>query len=121
MSITVNHVHIKTSDPKTTAQFYIDTLGATMIGEAGANGYRVNLHGLQLNITTLIPTQHREQRYGIEHLAVCTDDYAGTVARLRAGGAEVLEELTATGGRRVGFCQTPDGVQIEIIEQGGAR
>src|SRR5262245_11101923 len=68
MSITANHVHVKTPDPKTAAQFYIDTLGATMIGEAGTNGDRVNLHGLQLNITTLIPTQHREQRYGIKLL-----------------------------------------------------
>jgi catechol 2,3-dioxygenase-like lactoylglutathione lyase family enzyme len=120
MSISVNHVHIKTPDPKATARFYIDHLGATMIGEAGANGYRVNLHGLQLNITTLIPTQHRDQRYGLEHLAVSTDDYAGTLARFRASGAAVLEELMASGGRRVGFCQAPDGVQIEIIEQVGS-
>jgi catechol 2,3-dioxygenase-like lactoylglutathione lyase family enzyme len=118
MAFTVHHVHIKTPDPKRTAQFYIDNLGATMIGEAGTNGYRVSLHGLQLNITTLIPTQHREQHHGLEHLALGTDDYPGTLARLRANGVQVLEELAAPGGRRVGFCQAPDGVQIEVIEQG---
>jgi len=117
MAIGVHHVHIKTRDPKQTMQFYVDNLGATLLADMGARGYRVSLHGLQLNITPIIDTQKREQRYGIEHLAVDTDDYAGTLAKFRASGAQVLEELPATNGRRVGFVQAPDGVQIEIIER----
>jgi catechol 2,3-dioxygenase-like lactoylglutathione lyase family enzyme len=98
-------------------QFYVDNLGATLVAEIGTRGYRVNLHGLTLNITTLIEAQSREQHYGIEHIAVDTDDYAGTLARFRASGARVLEELAPTNGRRVGFVEAPDGAQIEVIEK----
>ena len=116
MAIAVHHVHLKTRDPKQTMQFYVDNLGATLIAEAG-RGYRVNLHGLTLNITPLIDTQKREQHYGMEHIAVDTDDYTATLARLRTGGVRVLEELAPTNGRRVCFLEAPDGVQIEVIEK----
>jgi catechol 2,3-dioxygenase-like lactoylglutathione lyase family enzyme len=116
MAFGIHHVHLKTRDPKRTMQFYVDNLGATLIAEVGTRGYRVNLHGLTLNITTLIDTQSREQHYGIEHVAVDTDDYPGTLARLRANGVRVLEELVPTDGRRVCFLEAPDGAQIEVIE-----
>src|SRR5262249_31403641 len=118
MAIAVHHVHLKTRDPKQTMQFYVDNFGATLIAEVGSRGYRVNLHGLQLNITTLIDTQTREQHYGIEHVAVDTDDYPGTLARLRANGVRILEEVAAGNGRRVCFLEAPDGAQVELIEKG---
>jgi catechol 2,3-dioxygenase-like lactoylglutathione lyase family enzyme len=131
MAFGIHHLHLKTRDPKGTMQFYVDNLGATLIGEAGAHGYRVNLHGLQLNITPIMETQSREQHYGIEHIGVDTDDYTATLARLRANGVRVLEELTLTAsdlkaypwlppganGRRVCFLEAPDGAQIEVIEK----
>jgi len=117
MAFGTHHVHLKTRDPKRTMQFYLDNLGATLIAEVGPRGYRVNLHGLTLNITTLIDTQSREQHYGMEHIAVDTDDYSGTLARLRANGVRVLEELPPNNGRRVCFLEAPDGAQIEVIEK----
>jgi catechol 2,3-dioxygenase-like lactoylglutathione lyase family enzyme len=117
MAFAVHHVHLKTRDPKQTLQFYVDNLGATLLADRGPRGYQVNLHGLVLNITPLIDTQVREQHYGMEHIAVDTDDYPGTMARFRANGVRVLEELPPTNGRRVGFLQAPDGVQIEVIEK----
>ena len=117
MAIGVHHVHLKSRDPKGTMQFYVDNLGATLIAEVPGRGYRVNLHGLQLNITSLIADQTREQQYGIEHVAVDTDDYTATLAGLRARGVRILEELPPTNGRRVCFLEAPDGAQIEIIER----
>jgi len=117
MAFGTHHVHVKTRDPKQTMQFYVDNLGATLIADLGARGYRVNLHGLQLNITGLIDSQHREQHYGLEHIAVDTDDYAGTLTQLRAKGVRILEELPPNNGRRVCFLEAPDGVQIEVIEK----
>jgi catechol 2,3-dioxygenase-like lactoylglutathione lyase family enzyme len=117
MAFGTHHVHVKTRDPKQTMQFYVDNLGATLIADMGARGYRVNLHGLQLNITGLIDTQRREQHYGIEHIAVDTDDYSGALAQFRAKGVRVLEELPPNNGRRVCFLESPDGVQIEVIEK----
>ena len=40
-----------------------------------------------------------------------------TLARLKANGVRILEELPPTNGRRVCFLEAPDGAQIEIIER----
>ena len=117
MALQITHLHLKTRDPKTPAQFYIDNFGATMVAEVGRNGYRLNLHGLMMNVSTFVETQKREQQYGMEHVAVDTDDYPATLATLRANGVKILEELIGSSGRRVGFCAGPDGVQMEIIEK----
>jgi catechol 2,3-dioxygenase-like lactoylglutathione lyase family enzyme len=119
MAFEINHLHLKTRDPRGTAQFYVDNFGATIVAETGPDSYRLDLHGLRLNVSGLIATQRREQRYGMEHVALDTDDYPGTMARLRASGVKVLEEVVASGGRHVGFCEGPDGVQLEIIERAG--
>jgi catechol 2,3-dioxygenase-like lactoylglutathione lyase family enzyme len=117
MAMAVQHVHLKGEDPKKTAQFYIDNLGATMIAEIPGRGCRLNLHGLQLNITGVVASQSRKQNYGIEHIAVDTDDYAGTLAKLKANGVRILEEMPPNNGRRVCFLEAPDGAQVEIIEK----
>ena len=117
MTFSVQHVHLKTPDPRKTAQFYIDNVGATLKGDIPGRGVRVDLHGLQLNITTLISVQNHEQHYGIEHMAVDTDDYAGTLATLRRNGVRILEELPPNNGRHVAFVECPDGAQMEVIEK----
>jgi catechol 2,3-dioxygenase-like lactoylglutathione lyase family enzyme len=120
MTIGINHLHVKTRDPKKTMQFYVENLGATVIAEMPDGSYRLKLAGLQLNVTGIIGSQKREQHYGLEHVAVDTDDYPGTIARFRENGAKVLEELPPNAnGRRVGFVEAPDGAQIEIIEKLG--
>jgi len=118
MAFGIHHVHVKSRDPKQTLQFYVDNLGATLIAQVNPTSYRVNLHGLQINITSLIDTQKREQHHGIEHIALDTDDYTATLARLRSNGVRVLEELPpGSSGRRVCFLEAPDGAQIELIEK----
>ena len=117
MAYEIQHVHLKTRDPKATAQFYVDNFGATLLAEIPGRGFRVSLSGLQLNITTLIEAQKHEQHYGIEHIAVQTDDYSGTLSRLRGNGVRILEELAPSPGRRVCFLEAPDGAQMEVIEK----
>ena len=115
--MTVQHVHLKTRDPKQTMQYYIDNFGATFKEDIPGRGFRLDLHGLQLNITGLIASQNHEQHYGIEHLAVETTDYKGTVERLKKNGARILEELPPNNGRHVCFVEAPDGAQVEVIEK----
>ncbi len=116
MTIKLNHLHIKTKTPEKTAKFYADTFGAKITSQSPSGGYRVDLDGLSLNITELHPTQQREQSYGMEHIAMDTDQLDTLVAKLKAGGAKILEETVVTGGRRVCFFEGPDGVQLEFIE-----
>jgi catechol 2,3-dioxygenase-like lactoylglutathione lyase family enzyme len=77
-----------------------------------------HLHGLQLNVTGIVSSQSRKQLYGIEHIAVDTDDYAGTLAKLKANGVRILEEMPPNAAcRRVCFLEAPDGAQVEVIEK----
>jgi catechol-2,3-dioxygenase len=41
MAFAVQHVHIKTNDPKETVQFYIDNFGATMKREVPGHGFQL--------------------------------------------------------------------------------
>jgi glyoxylase I family protein len=116
MSLKLNHVHLKTTDPEKTAKFYVDTLGAKIVGQAGNGGYRLDLHGLSLNVTTFIESQTREQKYGMEHIAIDTDELDNVVEKLKAQGINILEQTSISGGRRVCFFEGPDGVQLEFIE-----
>ena len=65
----------------------------------------------------MLRSQNHEQHYGIEHMALDTDDYAGTLDRLRQNGARILEELPPNNGRHVAFVECPDGAQMEVIER----
>ena len=116
MALRLNHVHLKSPDPQATAQFYIDTLGAAKIADVGDIGVRLDLHGLTLNVTKHIETQTRDQKYGMEHIAIDADDIDGMIEMLKANGATILEEAVVSGGRRVVFFEGPDGVQLEFIE-----
>jgi catechol 2,3-dioxygenase-like lactoylglutathione lyase family enzyme len=116
MAFQLNHVHLKTRDPAATIRFYMENFGATLKATTDT-GFNLDLHGLQLNVTDINATQKHEQHYGIEHIAINTDDYTGTLADLRAKGVRVLEELPREVGRRVCFLECPDGAQMEVIEK----
>ncbi len=120
MSYRVNHLHIKTPDPHKTAQWYVDYLGAKVVSErkspSGQPILRLDLHGVPLNVTGYIEGQRLEQHYGLEHVAVDTDDLAGEVEKIKASGAKILEERTLPDGRKVCFFEGPDGVRLEFLE-----
>ena len=117
MPFNLHHVHLKTPDPEATAAFYVANFGATVKDRPPGRGVNLDLHGLQLNITRINAEQNHEQHYGIEHIAVQTDDFDGTMAALRASGVTILEELSPGPGRQIAFVQCPDGAQMEVIKK----
>ncbi|HSF22263.1 MAG TPA: VOC family protein [Burkholderiales bacterium] len=116
MTLKLNHLHLKTKDPEKTAKFYVDTLGAKILNKNPRGGYRLDLHGLHLNVTDFLEDQTREQKYGMEHIAIDTDELDALIAKLEAQGIHILEKTVVSGGRRVCFFEGPDGVQLEFIE-----
>jgi lactoylglutathione lyase len=119
MAFQINHVHIKTSDPRKTAEWFVENLGAKIAAE-NRNGervsYRLDLHGLGLNVTDFLEGQKLAQHYGMEHLALDTDDIAGEVQKLKAAGTRILEERQLPDGRHVCFFEGPEGVRLEVME-----
>src|SRR5947209_2977426 len=98
MVMQLGHVHIKTrEDPQKVAKFYIDNFGATVKREIPRRGCQLDLHGVQLNVTTIIADQNHEQHVGIEHIAIETDDYSPALANLKQHGAQTLQERINTG------------------------
>lgn len=117
MACKLNHLHLKSPDPAKTAKFYVDNLGATIVSEtAGGQGFRLDLNGLPLNVTGMIDSQTDEQVFGIEHIAIDTDDIEATIVSLKAGGAKILEETKVGNGRKVCFFEGPEGVCLEVLE-----
>jgi len=116
MTLKLNHLHLKTRDPEKTVKFYVDNLGAKIVNQSPRGGYRLDLHGLSLNVTQFLDDQKREQKYGMEHIAIDTDELDALVEKLKAQGINILEQTVVSGGRRVCFFEGPDGVQLEFIE-----
>ena len=116
MTLKLNHLHIKTKDPEQTVKFYVDNLGAKIVNQSPRGGYRLDLHGLSLNVTKFLEDQTREQKYGMEHIAIDTDELDTLVEKLKGQGINILEQTVVSGGRRVCFFEGPDGVQLEFIE-----
>ncbi|RPI44349.1 MAG: VOC family protein [Betaproteobacteria bacterium] len=116
MTLKLNHLHLKTQDPDKTAKFYVDTLGAKIVSQNPNGGYRLDLHGLSLNVSRFLESQKREQKYGMEHIAIDTDELDTLIEKLKAQGIHILEQTVVSGNRRVCFFEGPDGVQLEFIE-----
>ena len=116
MTLKMNHLHLKTKDPDQTVKFYVDTFGAKVLNKNARGGYRIDLCGLEMNVSGFLEEQKREQKYGMEHIAIDTDELDTIVAKLKAQGINILEQTVVSGGRRVCFFEGPDGVQLEFIE-----
>jgi len=120
MAFRVNHLHLKTPDPRTTAKWYVEFLGAKIVSERqnpnGEPTLRLDLHGIPLNVTGYLEGQRLEQHYGLEHVAIDTDDFAGEVAKIKASGAKILEERMLPDGRKVCFFEGPQGIRLEFLE-----
>ena len=116
MTLKLNHLHLKTKDPARTAKFYVDTLGAKIVNQNANGGFRLDLHGLSLNVSNFLTEQKREQKYGMEHIAIDTDELDNVIEKLKAQNIHILEQTIVSGGRRVCFFEGPDGVQLEFIE-----
>lgn len=116
----LNHLHLKTPDPRKTADFYVNYVGAKIVSERrapdGRVSFRLNLHGVELSVTDFLDEQKLAQFYGLEHVAIDTDNFAGEVANIKAAGINILEERVLPDGRKVCFFEGPEGVRLEFLE-----
>jgi catechol-2,3-dioxygenase len=98
MTMQLGHVHIKTrEDPQKVAKFYINNFGATVKREIPGRGCQLDLHGVQLNVTTIIADQNHEQHVGIEHIAIETDDYSPSRTSRRTARRSLRSGSTTVG------------------------
>jgi lactoylglutathione lyase len=120
MTFKINHLHLKSPDTQKTVDFYVKYCGAKILRETtatnGRKSFRVNLHGVELNVTDFLEEQKLGQFYGLEHVAIDAENYGAEVAKIKAAGVKILEERVLPDGRHVCFFEGPEGVRLEFLE-----
>ncbi len=128
MPFNINHIHLKSSDPKATADWWVSAFNFTIASDAvRAAGDRFigcdSENGIRVNISEPMPGQEFAPgdaglRYGLEHFGIDTDDIEAEITRLEALGATLLDgptELSPT--VRIAFVEVPERVRVELIER----
>ena len=116
-----HHVHIKSPDPRKTAQWWADVFDAKLMPAHGAF-YPVELDGVLINISSVSPAEAEAMaqgtaagNFGLEHVGLTTDDLDADLARLREHGLEIYV-LRDAPTMRMAFVETPDNVRVELIQ-----
>lgn len=128
MPYLVNHIHLKSSDPGSTADWFVKAFNVKIMSDTVRDfGDRFIITqtegGLAINISserdgeTLGPGD-ANVHYGLEHFGFDTDDIEADFARLEAMGAEIKEgPIPLPDGRKIGFIAAPGDIRIELIQQ----
>lgn len=128
MPFNINHIHLKSSDPKATADWWVNafnfTIASDTIREAGDRFVACDSeNNIRVNISEPGPGQDFAPgdsglRYGLEHFGIDTDDIEAEITRLEALGATLLDgptEMSPT--VRIAFVEVPENVRLELIER----
>ena len=130
MPYLVNHIHLKSSDPKKTADWFVEAFKVQIMSDTVRDfGDRFIVTqtegGLAINISSertgeMLGPADANAHYGLEHFGFDTDDMDADVARLTALGAELKEgPIALPDGRKIGFIAAPGDIRIELIQQVG--
>lgn len=129
MAFAINHIHLKSEDPRKSADWWAKAFNFTIVSDdVRAQGNRFvacdSENGIRVNISsardgeTLGPGD-ASVHAGLEHFGLDTTDIEADIERLTALGAELLEGPTEGGPVRICFLRAPDDVRIELIERSG--
>ena len=128
MSYSFNHVHLKSSDPGKTADWYVEAFGFEIVNDENPrpqgdrfircrtkDGVAINISGARTG--ELMGEGDATAHWGLEHFGIEVDDIEAELKRLEGLGAEVLEGPTRTvTGLSIAFIQAPDDVRIEVMQ-----
>jgi lactoylglutathione lyase len=128
MPFNVNHIHLKSSDPKKAADWFVKAFNVEIVADdvrpVGDRFIKTRTEGgLDINISsertgeTLGPAD-ADPHYGLEHFGFDTDDIDADIARLEGLGA-VLKEgpIMNPSGGSIAFIAAPGDIRIELIQQ----
>ena len=125
-SFTYDHIHLRSRDPKTTAEFYERMFDARILESVqpdGAPRIDLDLNGLAVFIARVgpdvpIPEAPAQPYLGLDHFGLRVDNLDETAAELKRRGASFsVEPRTIRPGVRIAFLQCPDNVRIELLER----
>ena len=108
----IHHVNLLVDDVDAARRFYGDVLGLTELDrpQFGMEGAWFEVGATQVHLSVGSPPPPD----GFQHFAFRTDDLASVVARLQAGGVEVMEVAHIPGAGHQAFARDPAGNLIEF-------
>lgn len=128
-SVSFDHAHVISPDPKGTADWYIDRLGGKVersVEIAGApqiylsfgGGAMVIVRGQRPGESVAGKT---DLQWGLDHFGMrVSGDYDALCSELRSKGVKFLMEPTVMNPTtRICFIEAPDGVSVELLERKG--
>jgi lactoylglutathione lyase len=128
MPFKINHIHIKSPDPRTAAEWYEKAFGFKIVSDEtrvfGDRFIRCQADGgMLLSVSnartgeTLAPAGSDGARWGLEHFAIECDDIEADIARLTKLGARHQEgPLKAPNGTLFAFMAAPGDVRFELLQ-----
>jgi catechol 2,3-dioxygenase-like lactoylglutathione lyase family enzyme len=109
---TYDHIHLRTTNPQATIEYYQKMFDATPVAYVQSNGQPrvdLDLNGLTIFIAAVpadatLPTAPSEPYIGLDHLGLRVEDVDAATAELKRRGAQVLvEPKTIRPGVRIAF------------------
>ena len=130
MAYAINHVHIRSVDPHSSAAWYEEHFGAKIISDREVMPGTVTLSmevggPVRLNISSKpegTPDKRAVaelNRLGLEHFGFDVADLAAELERLEKADVRIVLPLTeVVGGTRLAYIEGPDDVLIELVQRG---
>ena len=129
MAYKINHIHLKATDPRKTAEWYVRAFNFTIISDdvrvfgdrfvrcqSDGGGMAVNISGARTG--ERLGPGDASAHHGLEHFGFDSADLEGDIRRLEGLGAALLEgPIQVPNGPRIAFMRAPDDTRIELIEQ----
>jgi catechol 2,3-dioxygenase-like lactoylglutathione lyase family enzyme len=125
---TWDHVHIRSSNPETTAQWFERMLGAQVLRTTQHGQTRIDLKlgGANIFIAPVaagdgVNASPTTPYRGLDHFGLTCTGIDAVAAELKTKGVEFTKEpTTVRPGVRVCFIRGPEGVSIELLERKAA-
>ena len=126
-----DHVHLRSPDPETTAQFYENMFGAEVSRSlypagtrlAGQPRITMKLGGTSFFVAPTDPSAPtgdppKAPHFGLEHIGLTVENLDAAAAELKGKGAHfTVEPVTFMPGTKIAFVQAPQGVLVELIQR----
>tara|TARA_B100001146_G_C16176673_1_gene432684 strand:+ start:395 stop:790 length:396 start_codon:yes stop_codon:yes gene_type:complete len=128
MSYFINHVHIRSENPRTSAEWYEKFFGAKILSEKEVMPGTVTVSldaggSTRLNISSQPDGSSRKTTpaelnvLGLEHFGFQTDDIQSDIENFEASGIPIVLNTTVIqGGTKLAYIEGPDKVLIELVQ-----
>ncbi|MGH7268026.1 MAG: VOC family protein [Candidatus Rokuibacteriota bacterium] len=128
MPYRINHVHLKSPDPRKTADWYVTAFNFKILSDevrvfgdhfircqSDGGGMAVNISGARTG--ERLGPGDANPHHGLEHFGFDSANLETDIKRLEELGARLLEgPIQVPNGPRIAFLRAPDDTRIELIE-----